>query len=116
QTLAEAGGTAADSVADAVKGAEAIITMVPDSPDVRAVVEGDDGVFANADNGALWIDASTIRPDIAGELADAARNVGLRPLDAPVSGGEQGAVDGVLSIMVGGENADFEAAKDVLDV
>ncbi|WP_443096123.1 2-hydroxy-3-oxopropionate reductase [Rothia koreensis] len=116
QTLAEAGGTAADSVAVAVKGAEAIITMVPDSPDVRAVVEGDDGVFANADNGALWIDASTIRPDIAGELADAARNAGLRPLDAPVSGGEQGAVDGVLSIMVGGENADFEAAKDVLDV
>ena len=116
QTLAEAGGTAADSVADAGKGAEAIITMVPDSPDVRAVVEGDDGVFANADNGALWIDASTIRPDIAGELADAARNAGLRPLDAPVSGGEQGAVDGVLSIMVGGENADFEAAKDVLDV
>ena len=65
QELAQAGGTAAGSVAEAVKDAEVIITMVPDSPDVQDVVEGEDGVFANASKGALWIDASTIRPDVA---------------------------------------------------
>ena len=115
QDLARAGGSAAGSVAEAVKDAEIVITMVPDSPDVQAVVEGEDGVFANAARNTLWIDASTIRPDVAGNLADAARKAGIRPLDAPVSGGEQGAIDGVLSIMVGGETTDFEAAGDVLN-
>lgn len=115
QALAQAGGTAAGSVAEAVKDAEVIITMLPDSPDVQGVVEGDDGVFANASQGALWIDASTIRPDVAGELASAACEAGLRPLDAPVSGGEQGAIDGVLSIMVGGEDEDFDAAQETLN-
>lgn len=115
QELAQAGGTAAGSVAEAVKDAEVIITMVPDSPDVQAVVEGEDGVFANAPQGALWIDASTIRPDVAVTLADAARKAGIRPLDAPVSGGEQGAIDAALSIMVGGEATDFEAAQEVLN-
>jgi 2-hydroxy-3-oxopropionate reductase len=113
--LVAAGGNGASSVAEAVKDADVIITMVPDSPDVEAVVTGDDGVFANARAGALWIDNSTIRPDVAVELADAARTAGLRPLDAPVSGGEQGAIDGVLSIMVGGEKADFDAAEPVLN-
>lgn len=116
QALAEAGGTAAGSVAEAVQGAEVIITMLPDSPDVQSVVEGEDGVFAHATRGALWIDASTIRPDVAGELAKSAREAGLRPLDAPVSGGEQGAIDGVLSIMVGGETEDFDAARPTLEV
>src|SRR5699024_625579 len=60
-------------------------------------------------------DNSSIRPDVAVRLSDAAREAGLRPLDAPVSGGEQGAIDGVLSIMVGGEPADFSEAKDVLE-
>ena len=113
QDLAAHGGTAASSVAEAVKDAEVVITMLPDSPDVQSVVEGEDGVFANARSGALWIDASTIRPDVAVTLAEAAREAGLRPLDAPVSGGEQGAIDGTLSIMVGGEKADFDAAQDV---
>ncbi|MGN6198036.1 2-hydroxy-3-oxopropionate reductase [Humibacter sp.] len=113
--LVAAGGNGASSVAEAVKDADVIITMVPDSPDVEAVVTGDDGVFANAQDGALWIDNSSIRPDVAVELADAARAAGLRPLDAPVSGGEQGAIDGVLSIMVGGDKADFEAAEPVLN-
>jgi 2-hydroxy-3-oxopropionate reductase len=87
---------------------------VPDSPDVEAVVGGPDGVFANAKSGALWIDASSIRPDVAVRLSDEARGAGLRPLDAPVSGGEQGAIDAVLSIMVGGSAEDFEAAQPVL--
>ncbi|EMY33376.1 2-hydroxy-3-oxopropionate reductase [Arthrobacter crystallopoietes BAB-32] len=109
------GGKGAASIAEAVKEADVVITMVPDSPDVEAVVSGDDGVFANAKKGALWIDASSIRPDVAARLAEDARAAGLRPLDAPVSGGEQGAIDGVLSIMVGGAAEDFAAAQDVLN-
>ncbi|MBD8019809.1 2-hydroxy-3-oxopropionate reductase [Brevibacterium gallinarum] len=115
QKLAEAGGTAAASVAEAVAGADVIITMVPDSPDVEAVLTGDDGVLANAEKGAVWIDNSTIRPDVARELAEQARDAGLRPLDAPVSGGEQGAIDAALSIMVGGEKADFDSVRDVFE-
>lgn len=113
--LAAAGGKGAGSVAEAVQDADVVITMVPDSPDVEAVVSGKDGVFANAKAGALWIDNSSIRPDVSVRLAADARAAGLRPLDAPVSGGEAGAIDGVLSIMVGGEQADFDAAAVVLD-
>ncbi|MFY9679925.1 2-hydroxy-3-oxopropionate reductase [Glutamicibacter protophormiae] len=113
--LAAAGGKGAGSVAEAVQDADVVITMVPDSPDVEAVVSGKDGVFANAKAGALWIDNSSIRPDVSVRLAADARAAGLRPLDAPVSGGEAGAIDGVLSIMVGGEQADFDAAAAVLD-
>jgi 2-hydroxy-3-oxopropionate reductase len=113
--LAAEGGRGAASIAEAVKDADVVITMVPDSPDVEGVVSGPDGVFAHARQGALWIDASSIRPDVAKRLAGDARAAGLRPLDAPVSGGEQGAIDAVLSIMVGGEAADFEAAQDVLN-
>ncbi|XAS67049.1 2-hydroxy-3-oxopropionate reductase [Micrococcaceae bacterium Sec5.7] len=109
------GGQGATSIADAAKGADIIITMVPDSPDVEGAVSGPDGLFANAKQGALWIDASSIRPDVAKRLADDARAAGIRALDAPVSGGEQGAIDGVLSIMVGGEASDFEAAEDILN-
>lgn len=109
------GGRGAASVAAAVKEADVVITMVPDSPDVEAVVSGDDGVFANAKKGALWIDASSIRPDVASRLAEDARAAGLRPLDAPVSGGEQGAIDGALSIMVGGAAEDFADAREVLE-
>ncbi len=113
--LVSKGGQGASSVAEAVKDADVVITMVPDSPDVEAVVTGEDGVFANAKKGALWIDASTIRPDVAKNLSEQATAAGIRPLDAPVSGGEQGAIDGVLSIMVGGEKADFDDAADVLN-
>ncbi len=113
--LVAEGGKGAAGVAEGVKEADVVITMVPDSPDVEAVVTGDDGVFANARDGALWIDFSTIRPDVAVQLAESARKAGLKPLDAPVSGGEAGAIEGVLSIMVGGEAADFDAASEVFD-
>jgi 2-hydroxy-3-oxopropionate reductase len=92
-----------------------IITMVPDSPDVEDVTGGDDGIFAHARPGALYIDMSTIRPDVAVRVAQAGRAAGLRVLDAPVSGGEAGAVEGSLSIMIGGEPDDVEAARPVLD-
>ncbi|GAA1927160.1 2-hydroxy-3-oxopropionate reductase [Brevibacterium antiquum] len=113
--LAKAGGHAAGSVAEAVDGADVIITMVPDSPDVEAVLTGDDGILAHAKAGAYWIDNSTIRPDVAKSLSAQAVEKGLKPLDAPVSGGEAGAINGALSIMVGGEQADFDAVSDVFD-
>ncbi|GAB3567820.1 2-hydroxy-3-oxopropionate reductase [Spelaeicoccus albus] len=110
-----AGGKAARSIAETVDGADVIVTMVPDSPDVEAVVTGDDGALAHAGAGALWIDFSTIRPDVATNLAARARDAGVRPLDAPVSGGEAGAIDGALSVMVGGAPEDFDAAGEVFD-
>ena len=76
---------------------------------------GEDGVFANAKPGTLYIDMSTIRPDVAVRVAEAGRERGLRVLDAPVSGGEAGAIEASLSIMVGGEAEDFEAARPVLE-
>ncbi|WP_341358639.1 2-hydroxy-3-oxopropionate reductase [Georgenia sp. M64] len=115
RALVEAGGTAASSVADAVAGAEVVAVMVPDSPDVTEVLAGEDGVFANAATGALVIDFSTIRPDVTAELAEQAREKGFRLLDAPVSGGEAGAKNAALSIMVGGSAEDFAAAQPVLE-
>lgn len=114
--LVAAGGHAAASIAEAVRGAEVICLMVPDSPDVTEVLTGEAGVFASAEPGALIIDFSSIRPDVTVELARQADKQGLRLLDAPVSGGEAGAVNATLSIMVGGSPADFAAAQPILDV
>ncbi len=111
--LIDAGGRGADSVRDAVSGADIVAVMVPDSPDVQDVLAGDGGVFESAEPGTLIIDFSSIRPDVTTELAERARAKGFRLLDAPVSGGEAGAIAGSLSIMVGGDAADFEAAADV---
>ncbi len=116
QPLVQAGGQAAESIAEAVRDAEVVAVMVPDSPDVRDVLTGEDGVFANAAAGALVVDFSSIRPDVTVELAELAQEQGFRLLDAPVSGGEAGAVNAALSIMVGGAEADFSAAKPLLDV
>jgi 2-hydroxy-3-oxopropionate reductase len=113
--LVEQGGRGAGSVGEAVRDADVIITMLPDSPDVEAVVLGEDGVLAAAKQGALLVDASTIRPDVSIRLAEAARAKGVRAVDAPVSGGEAGAIEGNLSIMVGGDPADVEAARPVLE-
>ncbi|MBY8878407.1 2-hydroxy-3-oxopropionate reductase [Actinacidiphila acidipaludis] len=116
ERLAANGGKAAASVAEAVKDADVIFTMVPASPQVEAVAYGTDGILANARPGALLIDASSITPQTSIDLAKAAAAKGIRVLDAPVSGGEAGAVEAVLSIMVGGEQADFDAARPLLDV
>jgi 2-hydroxy-3-oxopropionate reductase len=121
EPLVAAGGRAANSIADAVRDADVVATMVPDSPDVRAVLTGEDGedgeggVFAHAPANALVIDFSTIRPDVAVALAAEGHDRGFRVLDAPVSGGEAGAVEGTLSIMVGGPAEDFAAAQPVFD-
>jgi len=115
QALVDAGGRGASSVSEAVRDADVIVTMVPDSPDVEEVTTGDDGVFAHARKGALYVDMSTIRPDVSVRVAEAGREAGLRVLDAPVSGGEAGAIEASLSIMVGGEPDDFAEARPVLD-
>ncbi|HET8583062.1 MAG TPA: NAD-binding protein, partial [Jatrophihabitans sp.] len=94
---------------------DVVAIMVPDSPDVQDVLLGEGGVFASAKPGTLVIDFSTIRPDVTAELAATAKERGFRLLDAPVSGGEAGAKNAALSIMVGGSEADFAAAKPVLD-
>jgi 2-hydroxy-3-oxopropionate reductase len=113
--LEAAGGSSAASIAEAVAGAEIVCVMVPDSPDVRDVLTGEGGVFANAKPDALIIDFSSIRPDVTIELAGTAAEKGFRLLDAPVSGGEAGAKNAALSIMVGGSEADFAAAAEVFD-
>jgi 2-hydroxy-3-oxopropionate reductase len=114
-TLVERGGRGAGGVPDAVREADVVITMLPDSPDVEAVVLGEGGVLDSVKPGTLLIDGSTIRPDVSARVAEAVRARGARIVDAPVSGGEAGAVEGTLSIMVGGEPDDFEAARPVLE-
>jgi 2-hydroxy-3-oxopropionate reductase len=112
--LVESGGRAAGSVAEAVGAADVVITMLPDSPDVESVALGEDGIYANAKPGTLHVDCSTIRPDVATRLAAEGSAHGLAVVDAPVSGGEAGAVEGSLSIMVGGAEADVEQARPLL--
>jgi 2-hydroxy-3-oxopropionate reductase len=114
--LVDAGGRAAESIADAVRDADVVCLMVPDSPDVSTVLAGEGGVFDNAKEGTLVVDFSSIRPDVTTGLAEQAATRGLRLVDAPVSGGEAGAINAALSIMVGGDADDFEAAKPYLDV
>ncbi|MFJ3145399.1 2-hydroxy-3-oxopropionate reductase [Streptomyces halstedii] len=113
--LVAAGGRGAASVAEAVRDADVVVTMVPASPQVEAVAYGPDGILENAKAGALLIDMSSITPQTSVDLAENAKAKGIRVLDAPVSGGEAGAIEAVLSIMVGGEQADFDAARPLLE-
>lgn len=108
------GITTVDSLAAAVTGADLVITMLPDSPDVEAVALGEAGILENIEPGAGYIDMSTITPGTARTVADRFRSEGHGVLDAPVSGGEAGAKEGVLSIMVGGDAADLDRWRDVL--
>ena len=96
--LVEAGGTAVHSVPKAVADADIVATVLPDSPDVEQTMNGPDGVFAHAKPGTVIVDFSTVRPDVAVRLADQAAERGHLFLDAPVSGGEEGAVNATLSI------------------
>lgn len=113
--LVAAGGRAAASIADAVADATVVCLMLPDSPDVQMVLSGEGGVFAAAKPGTLIIDFSTIRPDVTVDLARRGAEQDLRVLDAPVSGGEAGAKNATLSIMVGGDKAYFDVAKPIFD-
>jgi 2-hydroxy-3-oxopropionate reductase len=110
-----AGAERASSPAEIARRATRIITMVPDSPDVERVLEGENGVFGALQKGTILIDCSTIAPAVAQRLAARARELGATMLDAPVSGGEIGAINASLSIMVGGDQAAFDAVKPILD-
>jgi 2-hydroxy-3-oxopropionate reductase len=114
--LEAAGGHRARSVAEAVEGAPIVITMLPADPHVETVVLGEGGVFEHIKPGALFIDFSSIKPGTSQKVAQAGQAKNVRVLDAPVSGGEKGAIDAVLSIMVGGEAADFEAARPIFEL
>ncbi|MET9258387.1 2-hydroxy-3-oxopropionate reductase [Amycolatopsis sp. NPDC004079] len=113
--LEAAGGRAANDVADAVSGAEIVVTMLPNHPQVEQVVLAPGGVLDTIAPGTLLADMSTIRPETSIEVAKAGTAKGIRVLDAPVSGGQAGAEQAALSIMVGGDEADFAAAKPVFD-
>ena len=111
----DAGARAAGSAADAVKGAEFVISMLPASRHVESLYLGDKGLLSVIDPSALIIDCSTISPDSARKVAAAAKDKGMRMIDAPVSGGTGGAVAGTLTFIVGGEAADFAVAKPLLE-
>ena len=114
--LAGEGAQAAGSPREVAEAAGIVVTMLPDSPQVREVLEGEDGVLAGAAEGTLVVDMSTISPVVTKELAAAAAERGAGWVDAPVSGGDVGAKEGTLSIMVGGSAEDFERARPLLDV
>src|SRR3954465_11917497 len=114
--LVASGATRASSPADVARQAGRIITMVPDSPDVEQVLDGTNGVFSAMQRGTILIDCSSILPGVARRLAERAEALGGTMLDAPVSGGDIGAINGTLSIMVGGDAAAFATVKPILDV
>ena len=114
--LAAEGAITVGSPQAVAEQSDVVITMLPDSPHVRAVVTGEKGVLAGAKAGTLVIDMSTISPVVTLEVAQAAHVRGVRMLDAPVSGGDVGAQQGTLSIMVGGSAEDFAQAKPIFEV
>lgn len=112
--LVKEGATAAASAAEVASKAKHIITMLPDGPDVELVLEGGDGLFSAMQAGTVIVDSSTIAPAIARRLAARAQQLGGMMLDAPVSGGEIGAIDGTLTFMVGGDATALESVRDLL--
>ena len=115
EELGEEGATVAATPREVAEKSDVVITMLPDSPQVREVVAGENGVLEGISEGALLIDMSTISPVVTEELAEAVKEKGASVLDAPVSGGDVGAIEGTLSIMVGGDEADFERAKPLFE-
>jgi 2-hydroxy-3-oxopropionate reductase len=113
---ASTGGHVAGSVREACTGADVVFTVLPDGPAVLAAITGEDGILAAMAAGSVLIDHSTISPAESLRVHAAAAEAGVRCLDAPVSGGEAGAVEGTLSIMVGGEQETLDAVRPLLDV
>ena len=113
--LVEAGADRAMSPADVARRVTRIVIMVPDTPDVERVLEDGDGIFSTMQRGTILIDCSSIAPRAARRLAARAGELGASMLDAPVSGGEIGAINASLSIMVGGNAATFAQARPIFD-
>jgi 3-hydroxyisobutyrate dehydrogenase len=116
EEVAKEGAKRAESPKEAAEGAEIIITMVSDTPDVEEVVLGTNGVIHGAPQGAIVIDMSTISPAATRQMAEELGKKGISMLDAPVSGGPEGAQNGTLAIMVGGDAADFKKALPILEI
>jgi 2-hydroxy-3-oxopropionate reductase len=116
EELASEGATVAGSPKEVAERSDVIITMLPDSPQVEEVLTGEEGVLEGVSEGALIVDMSTISPVVTEELSEKAREKGASMLDAPVSGGDVGAIEGTLSIMVGGDEEDFERALPLFEV
>jgi 2-hydroxy-3-oxopropionate reductase len=113
EDVVKAGAVAASSSKEAAGKAEVIITMLPDSPDVREVILGKDGVLEGIKPGSIVIDMSSINPLVSQEIEKELGKKGVEMLDAPVSGGETGAIQGTLAIMVGGKEKVFNESVEI---
>lgn len=116
EELGACGATMCGSIKEVAEQCDIIITMLPNSPHVKAVVLEDGGIVNYAKDGTLIVDMSSIAPGASKEMYNLLKPHGIHMIDAPVSGGEPKAKDGTLAIMVGGEEADFERAKPLFDV
>lgn len=114
KTLAKAGAEAEGSAKAVAEKCKIIITMLPNSPHVKSVVMGQGGILEGACEGTILVDMSSIAPLASKEICEACLKKGVKMIDAPVSGGEPKAIDGTLSIMVGGDKAVFEQVYDIL--
>lgn len=114
--IARAGAKVGSSPRDVAAQSDVLITMLPNSPDVELVALGRDGIIEGARPGLLFVDMSTISPIVSKKVGEALAAKSVKMLDAPVSGGEKGAIDGALSIMVGGDKAVFDAVLPVFQV
>lgn len=115
QWVVDYGGTAADTPAAAAVGAEFVMACVGNDDDLRSVVLGDNGGLAGMEAGSIFVDHTTASSEVARELAAIAKEKGVGFVDAPVSGGQAGAENGVLTVMCGGAAADFDRAKTPID-
>ncbi|WP_336232989.1 NAD(P)-dependent oxidoreductase [Thalassospira sp. CH_XMU1458] len=113
--VSEFGGSSAPTPAEAAKGAEFVFSCVGNDDDLRSVMLGDGGMFAGMDKGSVLIDNTTASADVARELSAAAKDMGISFIDAPVSGGQAGAENGVLTVMCGGDQDAFDRAAPVID-
>ena len=111
--IARAGAKVGSSPRDVAAQSDVLITMLPNSPDVELVALGRDGIIEGARPGLLFVDMSTISPIVSKKVGEALAAKSVKMLDAPVSGGERGAIDGALSIMVGGDKAVFDAVLPI---
>ena len=111
--VVKAGAKAASSAKEVAAQCDVLITMLPNSPDVEQVALGKDGIIEGARSGLIFVDMSTISPIVSKKVGEAFAARGVKMLDAPVSGGEKGAIDGALSIMVGGDKPTFDAVLPI---
>ena len=111
----EHGGAQADTPAEAASGADVVFACVGNDDDIRSVTIGSDGAYSGMAAGACFVDHTTASAEVARELSAEADSLGFSFLDAPVSGGQAGAENGILTVMVGGESGPFDRVKPVID-